>query len=220
MNKKVLLAICLVGGAAIYIFFQIKKDDAETFSSEKSLEEKKYFSEKPNRKITPRVSDEDENNGFRPSRNKIQQKRRSELSPTKEERKVMFKTPVKLYGQVLDQFDDPVIGAKVTCSRAYSGSMESPLELVSKAPEGRFTISGFSAFAVTILVYPPEGYERGDESGELMVFGKAPQRILKNKDFEGATPDQKKLWEPIVGRANSYEAKKEKPEVFRVTKIP
>lgn len=140
------------------------------------------------------------------------------LRLTMDEYKEMFNSPVEVYGVVVDQFDDPVVGAKVKCYVPPIGSMDSPLELISSDPDGEFEIKGITAFTIIVTVDPPDGYDMTPETNRDIVIAKAPERILRSVEFKKLSQNKKKIVEPIVGRVSELRADKKQPEVFRLKK--
>lgn len=149
----------------------------------------------------------------------LKKKRGKDLLPTTEELKVMFDTPVEFYGRVLDQSDNPVVGAEITCSWPYMGPMSSPVRLQSAAPNGQFEISGLKANAITIFVEPPQGYAQLPESKNRIQFAKTPERIFQNSDYKTMTHEQKELFGKMHGFGEAHKPDKTQPVIFRLKKL-
>ena len=143
----------------------------------------------------------------------------TQLMPTMEELKVMMDTPVEFYGQVLDQSDQPVVGAKISCSWAYMGPPDSPVELQSAAPNGQFEVVGLKAFSIAISVYPPPGYDEQVREFKNIQIAKAPERVLKNEDYSKFDLELKKSLEGKHGAVEAYKGDKTKPMIFRLKKL-
>lgn len=157
---------------------------------------------------------------------RVRRQQAKEMSPTEEELKIMFNTPVEFYGQVLDQFGDPVIGAEITCGWAHPGSWGymgpgySPRRLRSNAPDGRFEISDLKAMRMSVDVYPPAGYDEQVRDNKEITIAKTPDRLLKYFDFKNATPEQIANFSPFLGRGpEAYNGDKAKPVIFRLRKL-
>lgn len=149
----------------------------------------------------------------------LRRKRQKDLLPTMEELKVMFDTPVEFYGQVLDQFNQPVIGAKIRCSWPYMGPQHSAREFKSAAPDGRFEIFDLKAASIGVSVYPPPGYDELVTDSKDIQIAKIPDRILQNEDYEKLTPQQKEMTVRVHGAAETYKGDKTKPVIFRLKKL-
>lgn len=149
----------------------------------------------------------------------LRKKRQKDFVPTMEELKVMMDTPLEFYGQVLDQFDQPVIGAKIRCSWPYMGPQDSARELQSSAPNGQFEVLGLKAKAISVFVYPPPGYDEQVSVSKDILIAKAPERILQSEDYKKMTPDQKQQTAPAQGAAEAYKGDKTKPVIFRLKKL-
>ncbi len=151
--------------------------------------------------------------------------RAKEMHPTDEELKIMFNTPVEFYGQVLDQFDNPVIGANITCEWAHPGSWGymgpgyAPRKLQSNAPDGRFEISNLKAMRMSVAVFPPKGYDEQVRDTKEIQIAQTPARLLKKLDLENATPEQLENLSPFWGRPEAYKGDKAKPVIFRLKKL-
>ena len=141
------------------------------------------------------------------------------MGPTEEELGIMFETPVEVYGRVLDQFDQPVIGADIRCSWPFIGPLESPIKVLSSAPQGDFEIRNLKALALDISVYPPPGYAEEVRDSKKIQIAKAPDRLLKKWDLRNATPEQLQNLAPLIGGAESYKGDKSKPVIFRLKKL-
>lgn len=145
--------------------------------------------------------------------------RKKALLPTVDELSSMADTPVEFYGQVLDQFDIPIAGAKITCTWGIYGQRVSPLELQSSTPEGKFEIVGIKAVAIKIFVEPPPGYAQMTESSRDVQIAKTPERILQNEDYKKLTPQQKEMMAKVLGAAEAFKADKAKPMIFRLRRL-
>ena len=141
------------------------------------------------------------------------------LMLTPEEIEIMMETPVEFYGQVLDQFDQPVIGAYIRCSWPYMRPPEAPLKMQTAAPDGVFEVLGLKALSIHVSVYPPPGYDEQISESKDIQIAKAPERVLKNEDY-------KKM--PLEGKAQlaksgvveePYKPDKTKPVIFRLKKL-
>lgn len=142
-----------------------------------------------------------------------------EMVPTEEELKVMFDTPVEFYGQVLDQFDSPVVGANVRCSWGIHNPRSTAVELLSSAPDGKFEIIGHKALLINIAVYPPSGYDEKVKDSKQIRIAQTPARLLKKLDLKNATPEQLENLSPFWGRPEAYKGDKAKPVIFRLKKL-
>jgi hypothetical protein len=141
------------------------------------------------------------------------------LMPTLEDLKVMMDTPVEFYGQVLDQFDQPVVGAKIRCSWGIYGQRVSPLELQSAAPNGQFEISGLKAMAIGVSVYPPPGYDEQISESKNIQIAKATERVLKNEDFKKMPLEGKEQLAKSGVVEEPYKPDKTRPMIFRLKKL-
>jgi hypothetical protein len=148
----------------------------------------------------------------------LRKKRQKDSVPTMEELKVMMDTPVEFYGQVLDQFDQPVIGAKIRCSWPYMGPQDSARELQS-APDGQFEVLGLKALAIHVSAYPPPGYDEQVSVSKDILIAKAPERILQSGDYKKMTAEQKQQMAPSHGASEAYKGDKTMPEIFRLKKL-
>lgn len=149
----------------------------------------------------------------------LRKQRAKEMGPTEEELGIMFETPVEFYGRVLDQFDQPVIGADIRCSWPFIGPLESPIKVLSSAPQGDFEIRNLKALALDLSVYPPPGYAEEVRDSKKIQIAKAPDRLLKKWDLRNATPEQLQNLPPLIGGAESYKGDKSKPVIFRLKKL-
>jgi hypothetical protein len=131
----------------------------------------------------------------------------------------MFGTPVEFYGQVLDQFDKPVIGAKIRCNWSYMGPGDTPKEMQSIASDGTFDLSGFKASAIRISVNPPEGYDEYVSDSKKIQIAKAPDRILQNEDYKKMSPELREQMLVVHGAAEVYKGDKSTPVIFRLKKL-
>jgi hypothetical protein len=135
-----------------------------------------------------------------------------------EELEVMFVTPVEFYGQVLDQFDQPVVGANIRCSWAGMGSLDAAKELKSDA-NGKFEIVNMKAYSIGVSVYPPSGYDEEISDFKDVMIAKAPERVLTNENYKKFSPELKKSLEGKLGLEEAYKGDKTKPVIFRLRKL-
>jgi len=141
------------------------------------------------------------------------------LMPTMEELKVMEETPVEFYGQVLDQFDQPVVGAGIRCNWGVYGQRIVPIETQSSSPDGRFEILGLNAFSISLSVYPPLGYDEQVHEFKETLIAKAPDRILENAEYKKLSPEDKAFVARKAGADQAYKGDKTKPVIFRLKKL-
>lgn len=141
-----------------------------------------------------------------------------ELMTTPEEMKAMLVTPVEFYGQVLDQFDQPVVGAKIRCSWAFMGSLDAARELESDA-SGKFEIVKMKAHSIGVSVYPPSGYDEQVRDSQSIMIAKAPERVLTNENYKKFSPELKKSLEGKLGLEEAYKGDQTKPMIFRLRKL-
>lgn len=141
------------------------------------------------------------------------------LMPTLEEIKVMMDTPVEIYGQVLDQFDQPVVGANIRCSWAYMGPPDSARECQSSAPTGRFEILGLKAMAIGVAAYPPPGYDESVSDNKNIQIARASERVLKNEDFKKMPLEGKEQLAKSGVVEEPYKPDKTKPVIFRLKRL-
>ena len=151
--------------------------------------------------------------------NLLRKKRQKDFVPTMEELKVMINTPVEFYGQVLDQFDQPVIGANIRCSWPNMGPGDSPKRMQSGAPDGKFDILGFNAPSIHVSVSPPLGYDEQVSESKNIQIAKSPERIQQNEDYKKLSPEQKKQMVHVHGAEEAYKGDKAKPVIFRLKKL-
>ncbi|MGJ8695300.1 MAG: hypothetical protein ACSHYF_03220 [Verrucomicrobiaceae bacterium] len=140
------------------------------------------------------------------------------LHPTGDELKAMFETPVEVYGQVLDQNNDPVIGAEIGCSWPYMSTQEVKLTLRSAAPDGLFEVVGLkNKVSVTISVEPPAGYRdlRTQNSRKRIQIAQPPKRITEMPKYRTLTSEQKEL----LMISEAYKPDKRNPIIFRLEKL-
>ena len=152
----------------------------------------------------------------------LRKQQAKEMMPTEEELKVMFDTPVEFYGQVLDQFDNPVVGANIRCSWGIHNPRSTPVQLLSPAPDGKFEILGHKALLINVSVYPPSGYDEQVKDSKKITIAQTPARLLKKLDLKNATPEQLEQLEnfsPFWGRPEAYKGDKAKPVIFRLKKL-
>jgi hypothetical protein len=135
-----------------------------------------------------------------------------------EEWEAMLVTPVEFYGQVLDQFDQPVVGAKIRCSWAFMGSLDAAKELESDA-YGKFEIVNMKAYSIGVSVYPPSGYDEEISDFKDVMIAKAPERVLTNENYKKFSPELKKSLEEKLGLEEAYKGDKTKPVIFRLKKL-
>jgi hypothetical protein len=140
------------------------------------------------------------------------------MTNTTEELEAMFVTPVEFYGQILDQFDQPVVGANIRCSWAGMGSMDAAKELKSDA-NGKFEIVNMKSYSIGVSVYPPSGYDEQVRDRKDIMIAKAPERVLKNENYKKFSPELKKSLEGKIGREEAYKGDKTKPVIFRLKKL-
>ena len=141
-----------------------------------------------------------------------------ELMTTPEEMKAMLVTPVEFYGQVLDQFDQPVVGAKIRCSWAFMGSLDAARELESDA-SGKFEIVKMKAHSIGVSVYPPSGYDEQVRDSQSIMIAKAPERVLTNENYKKFSPELKKSLEGKLGLEEAYKGDQTKPMIFQLRKL-
>lgn len=149
---------------------------------------------------------------------KKQRKDMQELLPTVEELEKMVVTPVEFYGQVLDQFDQPVIGAEIICYWAYFGSQDSPRKIQSDAA-GKFQIIDMIAYSISVSVNPPPGYDEQIRDSKDVMIAKTPERVLTNENYKKLSPELKLELEGKIGREEAYKGDKTKPVIFRLKKL-
>lgn len=145
--------------------------------------------------------------------------RAKEMSPTEEELKIMFDTPFEFYGQVLDQFDNPVVGAEIRCTWGFHNPRSTPVELLSRAPDGKFEVLGHKTLLISVSVYPPSGYDETVKVSKNIGIAQTPARLLKKFDLKNATPEQLENFSPFWGRPEAYKGDKTKPMIFRLKKL-
>ena len=110
-----------------------------------------------------------------------------------------LKVPIEFYGKVLDQHDQPVVGAKIEIGLNVSDDKGSnDRELVSHI-DGSFSLTGIKGELVQVAVYVPEGYTGGEKGNS----GSYNYAIPGEFDFHVPDPDQ-----PVIFRLWKYE----KPE--------
>lgn len=148
----------------------------------------------------------------------LRKKRKKDFVPTTEELKVMMDTPVEFYGQVLDQFDQPVDGAKIRCSWPYMGPQDSAREIQATS-DGRFEVLGLKASSIHVSVYPPPGYDEQVRESKNIQISKAPDRLLQNDDYKKMTPEHKEQMVGVHGSPEAYKGDKTKPVIFRLKKL-
>lgn len=141
------------------------------------------------------------------------------MEPTGDELKIMFETPVEFYGRLLDQFDQPVIGADIRCSWPFMGPQDSARKLKSSAPDGQFQILGLKAISINVSVYPPTGYEETVRDSKEIRISKTPERLMRKFDLQNATPEQLESLHPLWGRPEAYKGDMAKPVIFRLKKL-
>lgn len=140
------------------------------------------------------------------------------LFSTLEELKTMMDTPVEFYGQVLDQFDQPVVGAKILYSWTFMGPQHSAKELKSDA-YGKFEIVDMKAHSIHVSIYPPVGYNEQVRVSRAIQIAKAPERILTNENYKKFSPELKLELEGKLGREEAYKGDKTRPVIFRLKKL-
>jgi hypothetical protein len=149
----------------------------------------------------------------------LRRMRQRESVPTMDELEVLMATPVEFFGQVLDQFDQPVVGAEITCSWSFMAPHESPLKLQSLAPNGEFEILGLKAISIHVFVSPPKGYDEQVDHSRRIQIAKAPDRILSSESYKRMTPEQKEQMVDLQGRAEAYKGDRTRPAIFRLKKL-
>lgn len=140
------------------------------------------------------------------------------LIPTLEEYAAMADTPVEFYGQVLDQFDQPVVGAKIRCSWEFMGPQHSARQLES-SPSGQFEITELRAISITVFVYPPPGYDESVSDTKEIQIAKAPERVLADENYKKFSLELKKSLERKLGLEEAYKGDKTKPVIFRLERL-
>ena len=141
------------------------------------------------------------------------------LMPTPEEMRIMMDTPVEFYGKVLDQFDQPVIGANIHCSWPFMGPPDSPLKMQSAAPDGLFEILGPKALSIHVSVSPPPGYDEQISESKNIQIAKASERVLKNEDYKKMPLEGKEQLAKSGVVEEPYKPDKTKPMIFRLKKL-
>ena len=141
------------------------------------------------------------------------------LMLTPEEIKIMMETPVEFYGQVLDQFDQPVVGANIHCSWPYMRPPEAPLKIQSAAPDGLFNVLGLKAVSIHVFVSPPPGYDEQISESKDIQIAKAPERVLKNEDYKKMPLEGKRQLAKSGVVEEPYKPDKTKPVIFRLKKL-
>jgi hypothetical protein len=149
----------------------------------------------------------------------LRRMRQTESVPTMDELEVLMDTPVEFFGQVLDQFDQPVVGADISCSWSFMAPHESPLKLQSLAPNGEFEIPGLKAISIHVFVSPPKGYDEQVDDSRRIRIAKAPDRILNSEGYKRMTPEQREQLVDLQGRAEAYKGDRKSPVIFRLKRL-
>ena len=149
----------------------------------------------------------------------LRRMRQTESVPTMDELEVLMDTPVEFFGQVLDQFDQPVVGAEINCSWSFMAPHESPLKLQSLAPNGEFEIRGLKAISIHVFVSPPKGYDEKVDDSRRIRIAKFPERILNSENYKRMTPEQKEQLVDVQGPAEAYKGDRARPATFRLKKL-
>jgi hypothetical protein len=149
----------------------------------------------------------------------LRRMRQAESVPTMDELEVLMDTPVEFFGQVLDQFDQPVVGAEINCSWSFMAPHESPLKLQSLAPNGEFEIRGLKAISIHVFVSPPKGYDEKVDDSRRIRIAKFPERILNSENYKRMTPEQKEQLVDVQGPAEAYKGDRARPATFRLKKL-
>jgi hypothetical protein len=141
------------------------------------------------------------------------------LMLTPEEIEIMMDTPVEFYGQVLDQFDQPVVGANIHCYWPYMRPPEAPLKMQSAAPGGVFEVLVPKAVSIHVFVSPPPGYDESVSDNKNIQIAKAPERVLKNEDYKKMPLEGKTQLAKSGVVEEPYKPDKTKPVIFRLKKL-
>ncbi len=195
MKTKFLIIIAIFAGLSVWTFYPSERD--ATLNPKSKMEQ------------SPAV----------PERVTLAKSDLHEIQPTMEEVKNMFETPVEFYGRVLDQNDQPVVGAEISCSWGYMGPMNAPRKLQSAAPDGRFEVKDLKASSISITVVAPPGYHRlPDDTGKTskdIQIAEIPKRISLSERYRMLTPEVK----ASLNIAEAYKPDKNKPMIFRLKKL-
>jgi hypothetical protein len=140
------------------------------------------------------------------------------MTKTPDEWGAMCVTPVEFYGQVIDQFDQPVVGAKIKCYWSFMGSMDAAKEFESNA-NGKFDIVNMKSLSISVYVDPPTGYDEQVRDHKNIMIAKAPDRVLTNENYKKLSPELKLELEGKIGREEAYKGDKTKPVIFRLKKL-
>lgn len=132
---------------------------------------------------------------------------RDSESPSPSEVQAMMQTPVEFYGVVLDEESKPVIGAEISCTWPLMTSMDAPIRIQSKTPDGKFHLKGVKALSMHLIVNPPAGYRRIADSEKQIQFAELPERLKRLYSQRGKSA-------PALHVANV-----QNPTIFRVHKI-
>lgn len=162
MNKRVVIAIAAVMGAALILialtFRQGTRSENAAASSVKSIASpppqmatRSSYKWQESDQQMPAVDP----NKYDPTLPQWQEWRRR----NKEDKKWEWKTPISFYGEVIDQNQQPVVGAKVTLSWTDLSAAGTSLRELITDEAGKFSLSDVRGKHLLIRSIEKEGYE-------------------------------------------------------------
>jgi hypothetical protein len=135
----------------------------------------------------------------------------------------LLECPVEIYGQVLDQHDAPVVGAKIKYNALPDGPMTRVLNVMSSASDGRFEVKDLKAVAVVLVIEPPPGYQQTSEYVKEFAISEPFETIQLTEGYKKLPQAARLCIAPYLsmGRPNlpTYKPDKSKPVIFRLKKL-
>ena len=136
---------------------------------------------------------------------------------------LLLECPVEIYGQVLDQNDVPVVGAKIMYHTFPGGPMTRVFNVLSAAPEGRFEVKDMNAAAIALAIEPPAGYQRTSEYFKEIPIVETLEMVQLSEEYK-KLPQAAQLVIPtylMMSRPSlpTYKPDKANPVIFRLKKL-
>ena len=140
--------------------------------------------------------------------------------------KRILETPVEIYGQVLDQFNMPVVGAEIVFYIHPRGPMTKIGTVRSNGPDGNFEIRGINAAAINISIKEMAGYQRGPKSEEDLRICRSLEELKLTEEYKELAPEAKAMidhpefWAMFTRDTfTEYKPDKSNPVIFRLEKL-
>lgn len=135
----------------------------------------------------------------------------------------LLERPVELYGQVLDESEMPVVGAKIEYHAAPGGPVARIFSVMSSAPDGRFEVKDLNAVALTLVIEPPPGYQRPSEYIRKIPISEPLEVIQHSEEYKKLPQAAQLAVAPLLAMSRpdspTYKTDKSKPVIFRLRKL-